>query len=353
MAVNNQSVQLYLHHLPANVSVSGFQTQQVLNATSLWDGLFLTPNLRYTLSNFTLYPSLASSLTSSGAGSISLWATVTGANPGTVNATIYEANGAGQVAVVTSSVVVTNSTSPNIPYEITFNFNINHTFTQSSALILSLKAARVSQLYVYYDSAAYPSAILLPVLNVPRISLVETFDWALNPQKRFSLNWTASQRVVFNSIHVADPFGAYHVANATVSITGPGSSQVYSGLANSLTTNPGDPERIFGLNWPYAQNTPPGNYTVSVMAYDMSGNQALGSAGMTLYNTNSPPGQPPGQPSNPYQQYIFIAIGLAGLGALLLGLLLYRRRRAKCPKCGARFGGKLDKCPSCGNLVHG
>ena len=190
---NNATVPLYLHHLPSNVSISGFQTSQVLNATTLWGGNGVSPNLRYNVFNLTLYPVLTSSMTSTGSGSITLWITVNGANPGSMNATIYDANAAGQVAVVSSSVAVTNSTSPNVPYKVTLGFLTSHTYSQSSTIKLSLTAFRVSQLQVYYDSAAYPSVLLLPVSNIPMVSQIQTFDWTFALKTSFSLNWTSSQ----------------------------------------------------------------------------------------------------------------------------------------------------------------
>ena len=347
---NNATVPLYLHHLPGNVSVSGFQTSQVLNATTLWGGNGVSPNLRYNVFNLTLYPVLTSSMTSIGSGSITLWITVNGANPGSMNATIYDANAAGQVAVVSSSVAVTNSTSPNVPYKVTLNFLTNHIYSQSSTIKLSLTAFRISQLQVYYDSVAYPSVLLLPVSNIPRVSLIQTFDWTFALKTSFSLNSTVSQRVVFLTVHVADPFGAYHVANDTVTITGPGSTTVFSGVGSSLTTNPGAPEKLFALNWPYAASLPAATYVVSSTANDTAGDQDTNTVNVSLTASTSPPTQPPSgqQPQFPY---VTIATGaVLGLLALLLGFLfLTRRHRLKCTKCGARVHGNVDKCPVCGN----
>ena len=229
------------------MSVSGFQTSQVLNTTILWGGNAASPNLRYNVFNLTLYPVLTSSLRAFGSGSITLWITVNGANQGSVNATIYDANAAGQVAVVASSATVRNSTSPNTPYQVILGFFTNHTFSQSSTIKLSLTGFKISHLQVYYDSAAYPSVLLLPVSNIPRVSSIQTFDWTFTLKTSFSLNWTASQRFVFLTVHVADPFGAYHVANATVTITGLGPTTVFSGVGSSLTTNPAAPEKLFAV----------------------------------------------------------------------------------------------------------
>src|SRR5438093_11939591 len=104
-ASTRPGIPLYLHHLPGNVTVSGVQTSQVLNTTTLWGGTSVGPNLRYNVFNFTLYPALTSALTSIGPGSIVLWVTVSG-SPGSLNATVYDANAAGQLAVVTTSQVI-------------------------------------------------------------------------------------------------------------------------------------------------------------------------------------------------------------------------------------------------------
>lgn len=348
--MGTQSVPLYLHRLPANVTVAGTQTKQVLNTTSLWGGFFTTPNLRYTLFNFTLYPALALDLVSSGAGSIRLWVTVSGA-PGTLNATVYDVSAAGQVAVVTTSTGVTNSTDPQTPYEVVIPFSLTHSFSQSSTIRLSLTATKIAQLYAYYDSALYPASVTLPVMNVPSVSLVELFDWTLNRETRFSLNWTEAQRVVFMNIHVADPFGAYNVANATVTIIGPGSVQVFSGPANAFSASPGAPEKLFGLNWPYLNTAHPGNYTVSILASDYAGNQATGSSAFKLvFTTPQPPVlQPPGPEAQPTLLYGLLGLGLGfGLLLFLLAFMLFRRR-VKCPKCGTRVSNKLVQCPKCGS----
>ncbi len=352
---NNTKVPLYLHHLPSNVSISGFQTSQVLNTTTLWGGQSVSPNLRYNVFNLTLYPVLTSSMTSIGSGSITLWITVNGANQGSVNATIYDANAAGQVAVVASSTIVRNSTSPITPYQVTLGLLTNHTFSQSSTIKLSLTAFRVSQLQVYYDSAAYPSVLLLPVSNIPKVSLIQTFDWTFTLKTSFSLNWTASQRVVFLTVHVADPFGAYHVANDTVTITGPGPTTVFSGVGSSLTTNPAAPEKLFAVNWPYAASLPAATYVISSTANDTAGDQDTNTVNISLTASTSPPTQPPPaqQPQQPQFPYVTIATGaFLGLLALLLGFLfLTRRHRVKCTKCGARVDGKAEKCPVCGNPI--
>ncbi len=361
-ASNNPGIPLYLHHLPGNVTVSGVQTSQVLNTTTLWGGTSEGPNLRYNVFNFTLYPALTSALTSIGPGSIVLWVTVSGA-PGSLNATIYDANAAGQLAVVSTSQAITLNSSPNVPYQVTLGFNINYTFSQSSTIKLSMTVFRVSQLYVWYDSASYSSAVTIPVANIPTVNLIDRFDANFTSQTSFSLNWTAPQRIVYLIIHVADPFGAYHVANATVTITGPGSTTVFTGVGSSLTTNPAAPSKLFAVSWPYSTNLPNGTYVVSAAANDTAGDQASNTGNIYLTSisgspqpSNPPPTNPPNPPNSSFPSiYWLIAGGLitAFLGALLAFLLLTKKRRVLCSKCHARVDPKLEKCPFCGNqLTH-
>ncbi len=357
-ASNSPGIPLYLHHLPANVTVSGVQTNHVLNATTLWGGAAESPNLRYNVFNFTLSPALTSSMTSEGPGSIVLWVTVSGA-PGSLNATIYDASAAGQLAVVSTSAVITLNSSPTIPYKETLGFYINHTFSQSSTIKLSLTVFKVSQLYVWYDSATYSSALVIPVSNTPRVNLIETFDANFTLQTSFSLNWTTSQRIVFLTVHVADPFGAYHVANANVTITGPGPTTVFAAAGSSLTTNPSAPEKLFAISWPYSTNLPNGTYVVSATANDTAGDQASNTININLTSISGPaqPSNPPPTNPPPSQQpplpsiYWLIAAALiaAILGLLLAFLVLTRRRRVICSKCRAKVDPKLEKCPYCGN----
>ncbi len=360
-ASNSPGIPLYLHHLPGNVTVSGVQTSQVLNMTTLWGGTSVGPNLRYNIFNFTLYPALTSSLTSIGPGSIVLWVTVSGA-PGSLNATVYDASAAGQLAVVTTSQVITLNSSPNTPYKLTLGFNINHTFSQSSTIKLSMTLFRISQLYVWYDGASYSSAVTIPVANIPTVNLIETFNANFTSQTSFSLNWTTSQRIVYVIIHVADPFGAYHVANATVTITAPGSTTVFSGSGSSLTTNPAAPSKLFAVSWPYSANLPNGTYVVSATGNDTAGDQASNTINILLTSisgpaqpSNPPPTNPPPSPPNSSfpTVYWWIAAGLitALMGALLAFLLLTRKRRVLCSKCHASVDPKLEKCPYCGNLL--
>ncbi len=358
-ASNNPAIPLYLHHLSGNVTVSGVQTSQILNTTTLWGGTATSLNLRYNVFNLTLYPALTSSLTSIGPGSIVLWITVSGA-PGSLNATIYDANAAGQLAVVSTSAVITLNSSPTVPYKEVLGFNINHTFTQSSTIKLSLTVFKVSQIYVWYDSASNPSALVIPVSNIPTVNLIETFNANFTSTNSFSLNWTTPQRIVFLTIHVADPFGAYHVANATVTITGPGSITVFTAIGSSLTTNPAAPEKLFAASWPYTTNLSNGTYVVSATANDTNGDQASTTANILLTSItgSAPPPNPP--PTNPPGSsfptiYWLIAGGLiAGLLAALLAVLfLTKRRRILCSKCHAKVDPKLEKCPYCGNqLAH-
>ncbi len=359
-ASDNPGIPLYLHHLPGNVTVSGLQTSQVLNTTTLWGGTAKSPNLRYNVFNFTLYPVLTSALTSIGPGSIILWVTVSGA-PGSLNATIYDASAAGQLAVVSTSAVITLNSSPTVPYKETLGFNINHTFTQSSTIKLSVTVFKVSQLYVWYDSASYPSALVIPVSNIPTVNLIETFNANFTAQTSFSLNWTTPQRIVFLTVHVADPFGAYDVANANVTITGPGSTTVFTATGSSLTTNPAAPEKLFAASWAYSTNLPNGTYVVSATANDTSGDQASNAVNIYLTSisgsgqpSNPPPTSPPNPPNGSFPSIYWLiaaALSTALIGALLAFLLLARKRRVLCSKCHARVDPKLEKCPFCGNLV--
>src|SRR5437667_2597148 len=333
---------------------SNFEHHDALGGTAK------SPNLRYNVFNFTLYPVLTSALTSIGPGSIVLWVTVSGA-PGSLNATIYDASAAGQLAVVSTSAVITLNSSPTVPYKETLGFNINHTFSQSSTIKLSLTVFRVSQLYVWYDSASYSSALVIPVSNIPTVNPIETFNANFTSQSSFSLNWTTPQRIVFLTVHVADPFGAYHVANATLTITGPGSTTVFSAAGSSLTTNPAAPEKLFAASWPYSASLPNGTYVVSATANDTSGDQAsnMGNIYLTSISgsaqpSNPPPTSPPNPPNSSFPSiYWLIAAALvtALIGALLAFLLFARKRRVLCSKCRARVDPKLEKCPFCGNQL--
>ena len=359
-ASDNPGVPLYLHHLPGNVTVSGVKTNQILNTTTLWGGTTEGPNLRYNIFNFTLYPALTSSTASLGPGSIVLWVTVSGA-PGSLNATIYDASAAGQLAVVSTSQLITLNSSPTVPYKITLGFNINHTFTQSSTIKLSLTVFKVSQLYVWYDSANYQSALVIPVSNIPRVTQVETFDANFTVRTSFSLNWTSSQRIVFLIIHVADPFGAYHVANATVTITDPTSSVVFTGTGSSLTINPAAPSKLFAVSWPYSTSLPNGTYAIGATGNDTAGDQASDSVNILITSipgsnppsTNPPPTNPPPtlQPPNSSWPSLYWLIGsgliAAIIAALLAFLFLGKRHRVHCPRCHAAVDSKLDNCPYC------
>ncbi len=360
-ASTSPGIPLYLHHLPGNVTVSGVQTSQVLNTTTLWGGTSVGPNLRYNVFNFTLYPALTSALTSIGPASIVLWITVSGA-PGSLNATVYDANAAGQLAVVTTSQVITLNSSPNVPYQVTLGFNINHTFSQSSTIKLSMTVFRVSQLYVWYDSPSYPSALTIPVSNIPTVNLIDTFDANFTSQTSFSLNWTTPERIVYIIIHVADPFGAYHVANATVTITGPGSTTVFTGVGSSLTTNPAAPSKLFAVSWPYNTDLPNGTYVVSTAANDTAGDQASNTGNIYVTSisgspqpSNPPPTNPPNPPNSSFPSIYWLIAGAlitALLGALLAFLLLTKRRRVLCSKCRAKLDPKVEKCPHCGNILE-
>jgi len=360
-ASTSPGIPLYLHHLPGNVTVSGVQTSQVLNTTTLWGGTSVGPNLRYNVFNFTLYPALTSALTSIGPGSIVLWVTVSG-SPGSLNATVYDANAAGQLAVVTTSQVITLNSSPNTPYKLTLGFNINHTFSQSSTIKLSMTVFRVSQLYVWYDSASFSSAVTIPVSNIPTVDLIDTFDANFTSQTSFSLNWTAPQRIVYLIIHVADPFGAYHVANATVTITGPGSTTVFTGVGSSLTTNPAAPSKLFAVSWPYSTNLPNGTYVVSAAANDTARDQASNTGNIYLTSisgspqpSNPPPTSPPNPPNSSFPSIYWLIAGAlitVLLGGLLAFLFLTKRRRVLCSKCRAKLDPKVEKCPYCGNILE-
>jgi len=362
-ASNSPGIPLYLHHLPGNVTVSGVQTSNILNTTTLWDGTVQSPNLRYNVFNFTLYPTLTSSLTSIGPGSIVLWVTVSGA-PGSLNATIYDASAAGQLAVVTTSAVISLNSSPTVPYKETLGFNINHTFSQSSTIKLSLTVFKVSQLYVWYDSASYSSALVIPVSNIPTVNRIETFNANFTLATSFSLNWTSSQRIVNVIVHVSDPFGAYHVANANITITGPGSATVFSGMGSSLTTNPAAPSKLFAVSWPYSANLPNGTYAISSTANDTSGDTDANTVNILLTSvpgspqpSNPPPINPPPSlqpPSGSFPTlYWLIASGLiaALIGALLAFLFLTKKHKISCTKCHAKVDPKLEKCPYCGNIL--
>ncbi len=203
----------------------------------------------------------------------------------------------------------------------------------------------------------------MPVSDIPTVNLIETFNANFTSQSSFSLNWTTPQRIVFLTVHVTDPFGAYHVANATLTITGPGSTTVFSAAGSSMTTNPAAPEKLFAASWPYDASLPNGTYVVSATANDTSGDQAsnMGNIYLTSISgsaqpSNPPPISPPNPPNSSFPSiYWLIAAALitALIGALLAFLLFARKRRVLCSKCHARVDPKLEKCPYCGNqLAH-
>src|SRR5207245_4867700 len=157
---------------------------------------------------------------------------------------------------LTTTYITTLISSTTSHYKQTLSFNIDHTSSQSSTIKLSLTVFKISQLYVWYDSASYSSALVIPVSNIPTVNLIETFNANFTSQSSFSLNWTTPQRIVFLTVHVADPFGAYDVANANVTITGPGSTTVFSAARSSLTTHAAAPEKLFAASWPYGASLP-------------------------------------------------------------------------------------------------
>src|SRR5207302_8342876 len=112
-----------------------------------------------------------------------------------------------------------------------------------------------------------------------------------------------------------------------VTITGPGSTTVFSAAGSSLTTNPAAPEKLYAASWPYGTNLPNGTYVVSATANDTSGDQASNMVNIYLTSisgsaqpSNPPPISPP-NPLRPSFPSIYWLIAAALITALIGALL--------------------------------
>jgi len=301
-------MEFYFHYLDAPVDVAGLQAKYMFNTTQWFR--FQTQQEAYTNSfykpigqpkiavDFYLYPNLAGPVSLDGSWQVFLW----------VNGSAYKPTGftlqfkevtVGGVTLWDSGVANPTVTSSigeyiDVPvYAYNLTTRLTHAFTAGTTLHahIEVNSGSSADTRIWYDSALYPSKLILPATDYARPVMVKTYAVDNSETNLFHHNWTASQRKVIVRAEVTDPFGGYDIYRVNVTLTDPVGNPVINDVDMTRTSD--GQWRVnfmhrYEANWSYPETAQLGDYTVTVSVVDNNGyyrNLATGSFGQfTEYN---------------------------------------------------------------------
>lgn len=159
----------------------------------------------------------------------------------------------------------------------------NVTVATNQSIWLRVDTAEVGPTFqVLYDSASYPSKILLPTTNVIAVTSLAVYD-APYPGTNQVLT-APNGSALYIRATVTDPFGSYDVSRLDLGISGPGGSGGASLSDASVVASNG-----YSKTYEYAWSSPPvqGSYAISATAWEGSeGVSNAASAGVQLIFTD-------------------------------------------------------------------
>jgi hypothetical protein len=279
-------MEFYLHSNPTPLSLgSGYTSDShIMNTTRLWGG---TQRIGPQAGSFDIYfyvaPDLVGNWPVNGTFWLHLFTNATGATPSAVfTISVYELNADGFVDVgswnsgsedLSPQVYDVNAIPGNNPLK----FSVpSHTFSPGSsvALKISVNPGASTAVSVWYDSALYPSRVIIYARDYARPSSVKTYAVDNSETNLFYYNWTDAQRKVIVRANVTDPLGGYDVERVNITITDPTRTRVVDNV-DMVRTSDGQWFTQFAdtyeANWTYASNATLGNYTAAVSVIDNNG----------------------------------------------------------------------------------
>jgi len=285
--------EFYFHNIDVPVSVAGVQTKYIMNTTrwfkfltqqQAFDNSFFKPvGLPKLTVYFYMYPNFAGPVTANGTWQIFVWVNSSAQHPVGFTVRFYEIGVGGGTPIWDSGAItptVTSSGNPNqidVPVQ---NYNLstslNHSFSPNTTLKVEVEinAGSSSDIRAWYDSASFPSKVILPVEDYARPVSIKTYTVDNLETNLFYYNWSESQRKVIVRANVTDPFGGYDVYKVNMTILDPVNNPVVDNVDMTRVTD--GQWRIhyahtYEANWTYPDTAMLGDYKVEVWVIDNNG----------------------------------------------------------------------------------
>ncbi len=284
-------MQFYFHHLNNPVTVAGLETKYVMNTTkqfsfstqqeALTNAVYKPVGLPKIEVDFYLYPNLAGPVTIDGSWQVSIWVNGSAYKPAGFTLHFAEITAGGNTLWDSGliSPTVTSSIGGYIDVPV-YNYNLSapltHTFSAGTTLFVGVEvnAGSSADSRIWYDSALYPSKVVLPAKDYARPVEVKTYAYDNRETNLFNYNWSQSQRLVIVRANVTDPFGGYDIYRVNMTIMDPAGNAVVDDVSMSRKSN-GQWETAFShlyeANYTYASTVQRGNYTAIVSVIDNNG----------------------------------------------------------------------------------
>ncbi len=284
-------MQFYMHHLGSPVAVAGLETKYVMNssrqfsfatqAEAFANSLFKASGLPKIEADFYLYPNFAGPVTIDGSWQVYIWVNGSAYKPTGFTLQFMEITAGGNTLWDSGSLSPTVTSSVGDYTDVpVYNYNLStpltHTFSAGSTLFVGIQvnSGSSADTRIWYDSALYPSKVVLPAGDYARPVSVKTYSYDNNETSLFDHNWTDSQRVVIVRTNVTDPFGGYDVNRVNMTVLDPAGNPVLQD-ATMTRTSDGQWEtrfsNMFEANYTYPANAPRGSYTLLVSVVDNNG----------------------------------------------------------------------------------
>jgi len=284
-------MEFYLHYLDLPVDVAGIQTKYVMNTTRLFR--FLTQQEAHANSffkeadnpkvavDFYLYPNLAAPVSLNGLWQVFIW--LNGSAYKTINFKLQfqEVTVGGGVSWDSGMVTPTVSSSigeyMDVPvYNYNLSTSLTHVFNPNTSLHVHVEVntGTAVSARIWYDSALYPSKVILPAEDYARPYSIKTYAWDNSETNLFYYNWSDSQRKVTVWANVTDPFGGYDINRVNMTILDPSGNAVIDNVDMTRTSDGQwltEFSHTYEASWSYPATAQLGNYTVKVSVLDNNG----------------------------------------------------------------------------------
>ena len=284
-------MQFFFHQLDNPVTVAGLETKYVMNSTkqfsfstqqeALANAFYKPVGLPKIEVDFYLYPNLAGPMTIDGLWQVYIWVNGSAYKPTGFTLHFAEITEGGNTLWDSGLInpLVTSSIGGYIDVPI-YNYNLSaaltHTFSAGTTLFVSVEvnAGSSAESRIWYDSALYPSKVVLPAKDYARPIEVKTYAYDNHETNLFNYNWSQSQRVVIVRTNVTDPFGGYDIYRVNLTILDPAGNAVVDDVSMGRKSN-GQLETTFShlyeANYSYAATVQRGNYTAIISVVDNNG----------------------------------------------------------------------------------
>ncbi len=281
----------YFHNLDNPVTVAGLETKYVMNTTKQFSfstqqeafaNAFYKPvGLPKIEIDFYLYPNLAGPVTIDGLWQVSIWVNGSAYKPASFTLQFAEITVGGNTlwdsGLINPTVLSSVGDYIDVPvYNYNLSTSLTHTFSSGTTLFVGVEvnAGSSAETCIWYDSALYPSMVVLPAKDYARPADVKTYSYDNTETNLFHYNWSESQRIVIVRANVTDPFGGYDIHRVNMTIFDPAGNSVMNDVNMNRKSN-GQWEaafsHLFEANYAYASTVQRGNYTVIVSVIDNNG----------------------------------------------------------------------------------